>query len=284
VLERCTRHGLTGLSAPAVAAGGVAARLAAFGADERPAALGAARAVLAGLAGGGRRAGELLALGGLGVVGGLERDGDEVGLGVDEAAAVAAEHPAVDAAQGLDDRFGRYAPLEGDADDAAERFAVGVGLVAALAADDEHLARVVVAVAVDCNEEAALVPVGLHELYLVGEAVHALRTLVRRQAGWGGCGSRLCVGLEFMGGLLFGLGLAGAGGEHLQVAAAVAVDGDALAVVGGNAIDDVAVGVLYREVVDRDVLNLLSLCPDSITEVRVKGFATADESCPSFTT
>src|SRR5690606_19121656 len=165
------------------------------------------------------------------VEGGFERDGDEVGAAGDDAAVLGAVHAAVDAAERADERFGRYAPLQGDADDAPEGFAVGVGFVAGLAAVDEHFAGVVVAVAVDGDEEALLAAGVPHELHLVGEAAHALGTLVRgpgdrgRLLGHGG-GSHRSFGL---GGrlvlLLFGL----AGGEHLEVTRAVTVDRDALA-------------------------------------------------------
>lgn len=87
-----------------------------------------------GLGGVGAASGEGGEFGGVEVfLEGFQGDGDQVGFTADEAAVVAAVQAAVDAAEGFDDGLGGDAVLEGDADDAAEGFAVGVRFVSGAA-------------------------------------------------------------------------------------------------------------------------------------------------------
>src|SRR5690606_38578931 len=143
-----------GSAALAVAA--ALALLAALLEPQRRAAVGAALAVVQDVLDAGR----------------LERHGDDVGPRGDHAPVVGAVHAAVDAAQRLHDRLGRHAVLQRDRDDAADRFAVGVGLVAAPARGDEHLGGQAV-LHVHGHVEAALLAARAEQLDLVGESRQA---------------------------------------------------------------------------------------------------------------
>src|SRR5450759_3309419 len=170
---------------------------------------------------------------GAGHVAPLERLADGVGAAQRGVGAHAVGHVAADAFELFHDLAGRGALLESEGDEPAERFGVARSATAGLAHVGEDLARSVLVVVHDDEQLAAA---RVHALRLAAEQM-------RPRGPRGGNASRGRVALTLV--------LALTDVEHLLLAAAVAVDGDALAAAAeGQQVHvlDVVAGGLVGEV------------------------------------